>query len=335
MNIPECEYFDELSVTKIYEEFREVCEVKSNNQKCFTETLDDPHYCSSVADKLNELKSKLNGKLQTYQGAYNGTFSDENVEDIKKQCICLKQSFYSKVIKDVKNPTNVYKSVKTCNSVIQNKTIDVPSNLCTFRNLNFRDIKRIKRIYDFYLFYYRNIKDLAVDQKLNKKPEGFRKGFYELCSSIIECLNNTSNSEYCEEFREYNNKYNAFEVFLKSLKSHPEKIDGSDCSYGCVLSQRLFSGHYLLKLREEIQKIRSGYRSTNSQTTAITIVSLVIGTVITPSVICLRIRKKMNKETHAKVDNETESNSLFTSENLENNSKSKGYSILYKSTKYS
>ncbi|SBS91559.1 PIR Superfamily Protein [Plasmodium ovale curtisi] len=112
-------------------------------------------------------------------------------------------------------------------------------------------------------------------------------------------------------------------------------------------SVRLFNGHYLLKLREEIQKIRSGYRSTNSQTTAITVVSLVIGTVvgvflisyyffgITPNVIWSRIRKQKNKETHASVDDETECSSLFTSENLENNSKRKGYSILYKSTKYS
>ncbi|SBS95612.1 PIR Superfamily Protein [Plasmodium ovale curtisi] len=287
----ECLFIDDSKVKEFYDEFIKICDDNSIGQKCCTETQDNSECCSSVVDNMNKLKHRINHILQTHQVESNGISSYRNVEDLKILCICLKRSFYNKVIGDKNKSMNVYKILNTCNRKIRDKINDFPSSLCTFRNLNIEEMERIKNIYDFYLFYYRNIKDLAVDQKLNKKPE--------------------------------------------------------DCSYGCVLSQRLFNGHYLLKLREEIQKIRSGYRSTNSQTTAITVVSLVIGTVvgvflisyyffgITPSVICLRIRKKMNKETHAKIDNETESNSLFTSENLENNSKSKGYSILYKSTKYS
>ncbi|SBT73195.1 hypothetical protein POWCR01_000090600 [Plasmodium ovale] len=317
-DIPKCNFFDDSKVTKFFEEFSKICDDNSVNQKCCTEAQDNSECCSSVVYKIKDLKSKFKQMLQEYMGESNGIFSDRNFEKVKMQCICLKQSFYNNVIGDVNKLAKVYKHLNTCNIDLIDNTNDVPTSLCTFRNLNIKEIERIKNIYNFYIFYYSNIKDLTAEQKLIQPPKYFKKGFYEHCYSIIECLHDTSKSEYCEEFKEYNNKYNAFKVFLKSLKSHPEKIDGSDCSYGCVLSQRLFNGHYLLKLREEIQKIRYGYPSTNSQTTAIT---------ITPNELWLRTLKLINKEAHANLDDETESNSLFTSENQENTFKNKGYTI--------
>ncbi|SBT73987.1 PIR protein [Plasmodium ovale] len=330
----ECQFFDDSKVKSIHEEFRNICDNNSDNQRCCTEPQDNLECCSIVADKMKKLKSKFNQILQSYQVETNAISSYRNAEDIKIQCICLKKSFYDKVLGDKDKLTNVYKFLNTCKREIRNKINGVSPSSCTFRNLNIEETERIKKIYGFYLFYYRNIKDLAVDKKLNDKPKGFRKGFYELCSSIIECLHDTSKSEYCEEFKEFNNKYNAFRVFLKSLISYPEKIDGSDCKYGCVLSQRLLNGQYHSDLREEIKRIRSRYHPTNFQTIAITVVFLIIGT-ITPREFWVRIRKLKNEETHAIVEDETENNSLFTSESLEHSSKRKGYSISYKSAKYS
>ncbi|SBT84137.1 PIR protein [Plasmodium ovale] len=332
--ILKCNFFNDSKFESIHEEISKICDDNFDNQKSCTEPQDNLECCSIVADKMKELKRKFNDILQSYQVEKNYISSYRNVEDVKKQCLCLKNSFYNKVINVVKKKTNFYELLKRYNCDIMDKTNDFPSTLCIFRNLNIREMERIKTIYDFYLYYYSNIKDLTVGQKLDKPPNGFKKGFYEHCNSIIECLHDTSKSEYCEEFKEYNNKYNAFRIFLKSLISYPEKIDGSDCDNGCVLAESLLKGQYLLELKEEIKKIRSGYRSTNSQTTAITVVSLVIGT-INPSELWSRIRKQKNKETHASLDDETESSSLFTSENIENNSKRKGYSISYKSVKYS
>ncbi|SBT73331.1 hypothetical protein, conserved [Plasmodium ovale] len=321
-----CEFVDDSRVKTIDEEFPEKCEDNSDRQKCFTETQDASEYCRSVTHVLQKLKEKIIEILQGKEGDSNAFFFNGNIENVKKQCTCLKQWFYNEVIKDAKEKTNGYKLLKKCNSNIYDKINTVTANFCTFQNLNFREILRMKTIFDFYLFYYAHIKDLTVGQKLNQYTKYFKEGLYEHCNSIIECLNNTTNSKYCKEFKEYHNNYNAFMVFLKSLISYPEKIDGSDSTYGCVLSQRLFNGQYLLKLREEIQRIRSRYSSTDSQTTAIT---------ITPNELWLRIKKLKNKETHVIVDDETESNSLFTSEYLENNSKRKGYSISYKSAIYS
>ncbi|SBT74216.1 PIR protein [Plasmodium ovale] len=321
-----CKFSDHSKVQQIHEEYVKTCEVNSSRQKCFTEIQDEWEYCSSVPDKLQELISKLNQMIQTYQRELNDNFSDENHEEVKKRCICLKQSFYNKIINDVKKPININKRFKTCNHDIIYKTNGVPSNICTFRNLNIVEIVRMKMIFDFYLYYYRNIMDSTVDQKSNEHREYFIKGFYEHCNSIIQCLNDKSNSEYCDEFKEYHNKYNSFKVFLESLISYANNLDGSQFPEECILSERLLNGQYLFQLREEIERIRSRYRPTNYGTTAIT---------ITPNELWLRTLKLINKEAHANLDYETESNSLVTSEYLENNSKGKGYSISYKSTKYS
>ncbi|SBT73286.1 hypothetical protein, conserved [Plasmodium ovale] len=261
--------------------------------------------------------------LQKYERELNKIFSDGNVEDVKKQCICLKQAFYDKVIK-VKEHTEDHELFKTCNNEIKDTFNDLPSNLCTFRYLNFREMEKMKMIFDFYLFYYRNINNFTIEQKPSQYPKYFKKGFYEHCNSILQCLNNTTQSEYCKEFKEYHKKYNAFEVFLESLILYGENANGSDCDNGCVLGESLLKGKYLLELKEEIKRIKSKHSSTNYSTTV---------TTITPRELWLRIRK-LNKETHAIVDDETENNSLFTSENQENTFKNKRYTISYKSLKY-
>ncbi|SBT72066.1 PIR protein [Plasmodium ovale] len=330
----ECSFFDDSKVEKINEQFPKICEVNPGSTKCFTAPQDDIVICNIVDDKLNKLNRKLNEMLQSYQGESNVFFSNGTIGDVKKQCICLKQWCYNKIIKDLKEQTDVYNIFKTCNTEIKDKINDVPTNICKFRNLNIKQMERMKMIFDFYLFYFRNIKDSTVDQKLNKYTKYFRKGFYELCNSIIECLNNESNSEYCNEFKEYHKKYNAFEVFLESLISYKDEVDGSEYSEECILSEKLLNGHYLLQLRDEIERIMSRYRPSNFQTTAITVVFLVIGT-ITPNELWLRTLKLINKEAHANIDDETESNSLFTSENQENTFKNKGYTISYKSANYS
>lgn len=218
--------------------------------------------------------------MQTYHRELSDNLSNENHEEIEKQCICLKQSFYNKVINDVKKSTNISKRFKTCNRDILDKTNGVPLNLCTFRNLNILEMVRMKKIFDFYLYYYRNIMDSTDDQKSNEHREYYIKGFYEHCNSIIECLNDKSNSEYCDEFKEYHNKYNSFKVFLESLISYANNLDGIQFPEECILSERLLNGRYLFELREEIERIRSRYLPTNYSTTAITVVFLFIGTVI-------------------------------------------------------
>ncbi|SBT55386.1 PIR Superfamily Protein [Plasmodium ovale wallikeri] len=341
-----CLFFDDTKINVIYDEFRKMCSISSDREKCFAGTHDNSVDCSDVPNKLKASKSKLNETLQKYERELNNIFPNGNVEDVKKQCICLKQSFYDKVIKVVKEKTKDHELFKTCNNEIKDTFNDLPSNLCTFRYLNFREMKKMKMIFDFYLFYYRNINNFTIEQKPSQYPKYFKKGFYEHCNSILQCLNNTTQSEYCKEFKEYHKKYNAFEVFLESLILYGENANGSDCDNGCVLGESLLTGKYLLELKQEIERIRSRYRPTNYSTTVITVVFLIIGTIIgaflisyyffgiTPRELWLRIRK-LNKETHAIVDDETENNSLFTSENQENTFKNNGYTISYESTNYS
>ncbi|SBT54779.1 PIR Superfamily Protein [Plasmodium ovale wallikeri] len=303
----ECKYFDDSKVKKIHEEFSKICDVNSGSQKCLAETQDDREYCSIVANNLKDLN----------------------------------------IIKDVKKQTDVYKRVKKCNSDIKDKTNDVSANICIFRNLNITEIERMKKIFDFYLFYYKKIKDFTVEEKSEKYQKHFKEGFYEHCNGIIDCLNERSNSEYCDEFKEYHYYNNAFRVFLESLILYGKEADGSDCNNGCVLAESLLKGQYLIELKGEIKRIKSKYSSTNYSNTVITVIFSVIGTVmgvflisyyffgITPREFWVRIRKLKNKEAHINVDDETEDKSLFISENQENGSKNKGYSISYKSVKYS
>ncbi|SBS92383.1 PIR Superfamily Protein [Plasmodium ovale curtisi] len=321
-----CHFVDVSNIKTIREVSPKICDVNSDRQKCFTQIHDDSEYCSSVSDKLKILKKKLMEILKGSEQSSNGIFSDGNFEDMKKQCICLKQWFYNTVIDAVHKQTDVYKSLKTCNSDIKSIINHVPTNFCTFRNLHFREIEKIKKIFDFYLFYYTKIRDFTTEQKTEEQQEHIKEGFYEHCNGIIECLNSISSGEYCEEFKEYHNKYNALKIYFESLISYKEKVDGSDCTNGCVLSKKLLKGQYLLMLIEEIERIRSRYRPTNYSSTVIT---------ITPRKFWIHIRKLKNKEIHTNVDDESESKSLVTSENLENNSNRKGYSISYKSTKYS
>ncbi|SBT01070.1 PIR Superfamily Protein [Plasmodium ovale curtisi] len=332
-----CHFVDVSNVKTIREESPKICEVNPDNQKCFTQTHDDSEYCSSVSGKLSVFKQKLIKILKGDEADLNDIFSEGNIEDTDKMCICLKQWFYKKVINVVEKQTLVHKTFNTCNGDIKNKINVVSSHLCTFRNLNFQEMKNIKLIYDFYLFYYTKIRDFTTAQKTEEQQELFKEGFYEHCNGIIECLNSTSSGEYCEEFKEYHNKYNALKIFLESLISYKDRVHGSDCTNGCVLSMSLLNGQYRLKLIEEIETIRSRYRSTNFSTIATTVVFLVIGIVmgITPRKFWIHIRKLKNKEVHTNVDDESESNSLVTSENLESSSKRKGYSISYKSVKYS
>ncbi|SBT83951.1 PIR protein, partial [Plasmodium ovale] len=165
MNFPECEFSDDSQVKEIYQEIVKICDVDSANQKCLTENQDIWEYCIRVADNLKNLRNTLNEILKKNHSLSNGTLSDVNVEDVKKHCICLKQSFYNKLIKNVKKQKDVYERVRACKSDIKDKINSFSSNLCTFRNLNIREIERIKKIFDFYLFYYIKIMDFTVDQE--------------------------------------------------------------------------------------------------------------------------------------------------------------------------
>ncbi|SBT55885.1 PIR Superfamily Protein [Plasmodium ovale wallikeri] len=341
----QCQFVDNSRAKQIYNKFDKICDDTSDSLKDFTEILNESEYCSSVTYNLENIKSKLKEILKENEKDTNVISFYGSIENVKKQCMCLKQWFYNEIIEEVKEQKNGYKLLKKCS--INDKINRVTANVCKFRNLNFMEILKMKSIFDFYLFYYRNINDLTIEKKLNQYPKYFKKGFYEHCNSILKCLNNTIQSEYCDEFKEYHNYYNAFKVFLEGLIFYGKEGDGSDCDNGCVLGESLLKGKYLLELKEEIKRTKSKHSSTNYSTIAITVIFLVIGIVIgvflisyyffgiTPPELWLRIRKLINKEAHANLDDETESNSLVTSEYLENNSKRKGYSISYKSAIYS
>ncbi|GAW84483.1 variable surface protein, partial [Plasmodium gonderi] len=199
---------DDLHKTELHEfytKFNRECSPDSDDTYCsigFTFENTDPLVKKFYNKIFWNLKNLLNEDSKYFIINHSKT---EN----KKRCIYFMYWFYDQVLKNKFREKDITTIVSHWNAQ-KNIFLDDPNNFpCSFYNINLKDIKDMKHLYD-YLIFYDKYKDFSI---INYKIFNslhcnyIRRAINLYNNKVIECSAARKKSLYCEEFNEYLKKF--------------------------------------------------------------------------------------------------------------------------------
>ncbi|GAW78861.1 variable surface protein [Plasmodium gonderi] len=155
------------------------------------------------ASAINIL-NKLIGNIKTLLNTGGNYFIDkDNAYNVNKGCIYLKYWFYDQILKedinerDIKSIINLWEELKY---VIFNDR-NIP---CEFYNMKLNQIKEMKHLYDYFVFYdpYKNFS--IINNKIyNSSYCNYLKKCIVMYNKMVRDCSNTADSEVCKEFKKY------------------------------------------------------------------------------------------------------------------------------------
>ncbi|SBS95979.1 PIR Superfamily Protein [Plasmodium ovale curtisi] len=205
-------FLSTLIFDKIYKKFNR--EYKSNT--------DGEVYCNAVKNKLSvpseseefilhfcNILYKIIFNLKGYQ---NDLYEDEP-EDNKIYCSSLKYWLYEKKPTSLilPNADNIYQSLK---DQLGNKLNYDNIFPCTFYELDWEEMKKLKKIYAFALIYFRNLSTFKNTYIDCKYLDYLGKGLIELYNNMTACSKKWTADNFCKELKELQNVYKLYNIYL-------------------------------------------------------------------------------------------------------------------------
>ncbi|SBT52064.1 PIR Superfamily Protein [Plasmodium ovale wallikeri] len=202
--IKENNFLKALTFNKIYEKFNE-----------YRSNIDGEEYCNAVKDQLSISSSneehishfcnilyKIIFNLKRFQ---NDLYENEP-EDYKMYCSLLKYWLYEekRTLPILQNTDHIYESAKNKLEIIlqDNKTFP-----CTFYELDWKDMIKLRKIYAFVLIYFSNFRTFKNKYIDCKYLDYLGKGLIEFYSNMNTCSKKLTQDSFCNELREIQNNY--------------------------------------------------------------------------------------------------------------------------------
>ncbi|SBT55422.1 PIR Superfamily Protein [Plasmodium ovale wallikeri] len=158
-----------------------------------------------------------------YNGWQNDDDDDDIHEDNKMYCLHLKYWLYEKVATDSQKGLDIKKHFQNWKDKLENH---ISANLkypCTFNELSWSDISKIRSIYAFILIYYRNLEAFHKNKQIKcKYMDYLGKGLKEYHESINICSGKNDQDKYCKEFKEFQKIYKEDKLYWKTSKADRE-----------------------------------------------------------------------------------------------------------------
>lgn len=149
------------------------------------------------------------------------TFKEITVEK-NKLCIYLKYWFFDQIMTKGMDNSQIIQFFDVWNKLKGETCSDC---VCQFYKLSLNEIKQIKYLYDYFLFYDRSDevkeKNVAKDKIFSTEYCSYiKESSFIYSSRVVGCEGNTVNS-YCKEFNEYIKNYIKFDDDELSLIQCP------------------------------------------------------------------------------------------------------------------
>ncbi|SBT02009.1 PIR Superfamily Protein [Plasmodium ovale curtisi] len=208
---------DESDGYQIYHQFENICTVLDEAKiYCGQDHNNDFTY-----DSVRELYNKFYPNLKVISNNEIKTFKEITVEK-NKLCIYLKYWFFDQIMTKGMDNSQIIQFFDVWNKLKGETCSDC---VCQFYKLSLNEIKQIKYLYDYFLFYDRSDevkeKNVAKDKIFSTEYCSYiKESSFIYSSRVVGCEGNTVNS-YCKEFNEYIKNYIKFDDDELSLIQCP------------------------------------------------------------------------------------------------------------------
>ncbi|SBT83526.1 PIR protein [Plasmodium ovale] len=325
------EFLETLEFGKIYELFKnKITEDLKSKQNCNESKAE-----LSIPDYYNEIPLNfciiLYNILANAKGWQND-FYDDITKDEKMYCISLKYWLYENIGNHEGMGISIDKLFQNWKNILVSK---IQSNLsvpCTLYELNSQEINKLRRIYAFYLIYYRNIATFHKNKNIEcKYLDYLGKGLKEYHESLIECSSEKQSHNFCKELDEFQKMHNIYNIYWKNSAFSTRYVYNENSNENCPLEIESAQNPIRIKYKEKNNILYLSDQSMDSIKSSIISVSSSIGTTVGLSVFLLYLYKYTSfgsvfrtrtQKDNAMFNNISEEIHGFILPNSENSSKS-------------
>ncbi|SBS92199.1 PIR Superfamily Protein [Plasmodium ovale curtisi] len=229
-------FLKELKFGKLYDEFID--------ESKFDE--DGKRYCKQIeaslqVDSYNEelLLSFCNilYKIIVHVNGISNDHFDRIPENDKMYCVSLKYWLYDQ-IGDI-GAINLGTSYifENYQNNIKSKVKKLVQNPCTFSELKWEEIDKLRSIYAFILIFYNNVNTFYREINIPcKYMNYFGKGLKAYYESISECSNEKERGNYCKEFSEFEKIYRLSNIYWGTSTVDEKYSYAENSSEQCALN---------------------------------------------------------------------------------------------------
>lgn len=176
-----------------------------------------------MGKSARELHSKFMRNVKNLKIKDNSYFNNiDNGNDLEKRCIYLKYWLYKEILTKITEDKDIDSLLSSLSS--EKRYFHSDAYSCEFYKMNKKEIREIKKIYEYFLFYNIYKKYTLEDSaKIDRVHCNYLKEVHYLFDQIsMKCLE--SESDYCKEFNNYIKKHisesvlSSFNVECKSYE---------------------------------------------------------------------------------------------------------------------
>ncbi|SBT02097.1 PIR Superfamily Protein [Plasmodium ovale wallikeri] len=206
---------------------------------------------------------------------------NEIPENYKKFCLHLKYWLYEKVVELGPVDLKIENHFEKWKSKLEIQMRGTLKNICTFNELEWNDINKLRRLYAFALIYYSNIDTFHTQNNIECKYLDFLgKGLKEYHESINRCSGKNEEDNYCKEFKEFQDIYKLGTIYSKKFISDKGFHYVPHSTSNCPLVIESLKDPIHVIYKEENNTLHLSNKPINSLNSTIISASSAIGTTV-------------------------------------------------------
>ncbi|SBS91066.1 PIR protein [Plasmodium ovale] len=245
--IKENNFLKPLIFNQIYENFNNYIS-NTDGEKYCNRVKDQFSISSSYKEHISHFCNILYKIIFNLKGFQNDLY-DKELEDYKMYCSLLKYWLYEKkeTLPILHNTDHIYQSAKNKLEIMlqDNKTFP-----CTFYELDWKDMIKLKKIYAFVLIYFSNLGKFKNEYIDCKYLNHLGKGLVEFYSSMNTCSKKWTQDNFCNELTEIQKNYKLDNFHLIHFTEDTVYQFEADETVGCPLEIKSMNKPFHLLYKE-------------------------------------------------------------------------------------
>ncbi|SBT84331.1 PIR protein [Plasmodium ovale] len=343
-----------------YEDFKSDHEIleNSNFHRIYKKFNDEYKVDDTAKEKCNQIEKELSNtyndkelilnfcrilyKIIAKVKVWQNDDEEEISEDNKMYCLHLKYWLYEKVETGNEKGLNINNEFQSWKDKLESHIKGKLEHTCTFNELKWTDVDKIRSIYAFILIYYRNLKNFYKNKLIKcKYMDYLGKGLKEYHESIKLCSGEKEKDNYCKEFNEFREIYKIDKLYWENSTLKTEYNYADESTEDCPLNIESLQNPLIISYRNKNNILYFSNEPIDFQKSTIISASSAIGTTVGISAFLLYLykytslgslfltRMKKQNTTFDNMDPETHNFTLLTSEVGNTNFDNTDYNIGY------
>ncbi|SBT73706.1 PIR protein [Plasmodium ovale] len=269
-------FLETLEFGKIFELFNnKIIQDHESKQNCNAnkDQLSIPDYYNEIPLNFCIILYNILANAKGWQNDFYGDIT----KDEKIYCISLKYWLYENIGNHEGMGISIDKLFQNWKTILVDKI---------------GEINKLRRIYAFYLIYYRNIGTFHQNKNIEcKYLDYLGKGLKEYHESLIECSSKKKSDNFCKELDEFQKMYNIYNIYWKNSAFSTGYVYNEKSNENCSLEIESVQNPIRIKYKEKNNILYLSDQSMDSIKSSIISVSSAIGTTVGLSVFLLYLYK--------------------------------------------